>query len=86
MSLTIELPDELAAALTDDAARAGMSLPDYATHLLTAARPIAPPARSPAELVAYWCAEGLIGDRPDIPENVPEYARQLREQAERRGR
>ncbi|HVL13377.1 MAG TPA: hypothetical protein VM529_12490 [Gemmata sp.] len=83
MPLTVELPDELAEALTDEASRAGMSLPDYAIHLLTTARP-AVAVRTGAELVAFWQAEGLVGTRPELPDS-PELARQLRDEAQRRG-
>lgn len=40
--------------------------------------------RSGADLVAFWRAEGLIGSRPDITDSQT-HARQLREQAQRRG-
>lgn len=83
MPLTVELPDDLAAELADEAARAGMSLPDYAIHLLTS-RPPAGVVRTGADLVAFWQAEGLVGTRPEITDS-PAHARQLREQAQRRG-
>jgi hypothetical protein len=84
MPLTVELPDDLAAALTDEAARLGLSLPEYAARLLAAARPAAHPPKTGRDLVAYWRAEGLIGTRPDITDS-PAHARQLREEAQRRG-
>ncbi len=84
MPQTVELPDDLAAALTDEAARLGMSLPDYAIQLLTSARPSSASVRNGSALVAFWQAEGLIGTRPDITDSQA-HARQLREQAQRRG-
>ena len=83
MPQTLELPDDLADALTDEAAGAGMSLPDYAVRLLTAAR-LSASAGGGAGLVAYWRAEGLVGSRPEIDDGQA-HARHLREQAERRG-
>ncbi len=84
MPLTVELPDDLAGALSDEAQRLGMSLPDYAVSLLTAARPATASVRTGADLVALWRSEGLIGTRSDIADPSA-HARQLREQAQRRG-
>lgn len=84
MPLTVDLPDELTDALTDEATRLGLSLPDYAARLLASARPDVGVVRTGAELVAYWQSEGLVGTRPDITDSSA-YARQLREQAQRRG-
>jgi hypothetical protein len=84
MPQTIELPDDLAAALTDEASRLGLSLPDYAVRLLTSARPSVPSVHSGADLVSFWRAEGLVGSRPDIADSQSE-ARRLRDQAQRRG-
>ena len=84
MPHTLELPDELADALTGEAAKAGLSLADYAVRLLASVHPPAETVRTGADLVAYWQAEGVIGSRPDITDSQ-EYARQLRDQAQRRG-
>ena len=84
MPQTVELPDVLADALTDEASRLGLSLPDYAVRLLTSARPLAVSVRSGADLVAFWRAEGVVGSRPDIADS-PSEARRLRDQAQRRG-
>jgi hypothetical protein len=84
MPRTVELPDDLVDALTDEAARLGLSLPDYAVRLLTTARPSGAPLRTGADLVAFWRAEGLVGSRPDIADSQAE-ARRLRDQAQRRG-
>ena len=83
MSVTLELPADLAATLTDEAARRGLSLPDYAVQLLAQRRPAS--VRTGADLVAYWQAEGLIGTRPDIADSSS-HSRTLREQAQRRVR
>jgi hypothetical protein len=84
MPQTVELPDDLADALTDEASRLGLSLPDYAVCLLTSARPPAASIRSGADLVAFWRAEGVVSSRPDIPDS-PSEARRLRDQSQRRG-
>ena len=84
MPQTVELPDDLADALADEAARLGLSLPDYAVRLLTAARPPVAPIHTGADLVAFWRAEGLAGSRSDIADSRAE-ARRLRYQAQRRG-
>ncbi len=84
MPQTVELPDDLADALTDEASRLGLSLPDYAVRLLTLARQSAIPVRNGGDLVAFWRAEGLTGGRQDIGDSQTE-ARRLREKAQRRG-
>lgn len=84
MGLTLDLPAALAAELADEAARLGLSLPDYAVRLLTTARPTAAPIGTGAELVAYWRGEGVVGYRSDIADSQA-HARTFREQAQRRG-
>jgi hypothetical protein len=84
MPQTVELPDDLANALTDEASRLGLSLPDYAVRLLTAARPSTVSVSCGADLVAFWRAEGLVGSRPDIADSQSE-ARRVRHQAQNRG-
>jgi hypothetical protein len=84
MPQTVELPDDLADALTDEASRLGLSLSGYAVRLLASARPLAASVRSGADLVAFWQAEGVVGSRPDIADSQSE-ARRLRDQAQRRG-
>ena len=83
MPQTIELPDDLADALSDEASRLGMSLPDYAVRLLVSSRPSPTSVQSGADLVAFWHAEGSVGCRPDIADSQSR-ARELREQAQRR--
>lgn len=80
MGLTLDLPADLAADLTDEAARQGLSLPEYAVRVLTA-RPAVGSISSGADLVAYWKAEGLIGTRPDITDSQT-HARALRDAAQ----
>jgi hypothetical protein len=82
MSRTIDLPDDLADALAGEASRLGLSLPEYAAGLLAAARPLPTSIQNGSDLVAFWRAEGLVGSRPDLADD-PDYARQLREQAQR---
>lgn len=84
MPRTVELPDDLADALTTEASRLGLSLPAYAVRLLASARPSVASVHNGADLVAFWRAEGLVGSRPDIADSQAE-ARRLREQAQRRG-
>jgi len=84
MPQTVELPEDLADALTNEASRLGLSLRDYAIRLLTSARSSASSVRSGADLVAFWQAEGVVGNRPDIVDSQSE-ARCLRDQAHRRG-
>lgn len=85
MSLILDLPAELEAELTGEAARLGLSLPEYVQRLLAGGRALRPAPRNGAELLAYWQAEGLIGTRPEIADPSAQ-ARSLREQAQRRPR
>jgi hypothetical protein len=85
MSLVLELPPDLAAELTAEAARLGLSLSEYVLRLLAAGRGPNPGPRTGAELLSYWQAEGLVGTRPEITD-APSHARALREQAQRRAR
>lgn len=82
MPRTVELLDDLADALTDEASRLGLSLSDYAVCLLTSARLTAAPIHTGADLVAFWRAESLTGSRTDIADSQAE-ARRIREQAAR---
>ena len=81
MNRVLELPPELEADLAAEAARQGLTLPEYAVRLLTARRRSHP--RTGSELLAYWQGEGLVGTRTDITD-APAHARTLREQAQRR--
>lgn len=83
MSLVLDLPDGLEAELAAEAARAGLSLSQYAVRLLVSGRGIQLSLRSGKELLDYWRDEGLVGTRPDVSD-APSHARAIREQAERR--
>ena len=78
MTLTMELTEEQEKRLAAQAN--GKSLEQFAKEILAevAERPM-----TGAELVAYWEREGLVGIFKDAPDS-PEFARQLRESAERR--
>jgi hypothetical protein len=82
MTLTLELPGELEADLSAEAARLGLSLPEYVLRFLSAGRLVTPAPRNGAELVAYWEREGLLGTRPEIADSA-QHARDLRARAER---
>ncbi len=64
MAITLDLPDELEAALSDEADRLNLPLGEYIVRLLMTAQPQQTMPRTGAELVAYWQREGLIGTRP----------------------
>ena len=97
MTLTIELTSEQQQRLEAEAAGQGMAFDDYALALLTHRIPAGakalegdgmvelpiPGSMSGAEMLAYWEREGVLQIRPDLPDS-PTYARQLREQAQRR--
>ncbi len=85
MSLTIELPSDLEAELTEEAARLRLPLSEYVVRALAFGRPPNPMPQNGAELVAYWESRGLIGSRPDITD-PDEYARAMREKANARER
>jgi len=85
MNLVLEIPPELEAELTAEAARLGLPLPDYVLRLLAGSRTTRSAPRTGAELLAYWQGEGLVGTRPEITDS-PAHARALREQAQRRAR
>jgi len=64
MGITLDLPDELKAALSDEADRLNLPLSEYILRLLTTARPRHTMPVTGAELVAYWQREGLsVRDR-----------------------
>lgn len=84
MPYNLSLPDDLAGTLGNEASRLGMSLPDYALRVLSSVSQPTASIKTGAELVAYWKSAGVIGSRPDITDSQT-YARELREQAQRRG-
>lgn len=88
MTITLELPPETEAKLTAEAVQNATPVDKYALNLIQEGL-MADPAnfKTGAEVVAYWMKHGLIGiwaDREDIGDSV-EYARKLRQQAEKRG-
>ncbi len=85
MSIILDLPQELEKQLSAEAARLGLPLTEYALRVLSSGRTVGNAPRTGAELVDYWCQEGLIGTRPDIVDSQ-EYARQIRKKAEQRAR
>lgn len=90
MTHTLELSPEIKDRLRLLAEKRGVETSDCALSLLKEALEETPEEEEPmptngAELVAYWWRHGLIGvwaDRADIGDSV-EYARTLREQAQR---
>lgn len=85
MSLVLDLPAELQDQLTQDAARLGLPLAEYALRLLSVNRMAGSPPRTGAELLAYWEAADVIGGRCDISD-PQSHARNLRQEVERRQR
>ena len=84
MTLMLELPIDVEADLTAEAARHGLPLQDYVIRLLSTAVQ-GPMATTGAELVEYWRREGLVGTRMDITDSQ-QHARTLRESVERRNK
>ena len=85
MTLTLDLPMELASELSAEAERLGLPLSEYAQRLLAAGRAPGASPKTGAELLAYWRREEVIGSRPEITDSQ-EHARALRRQAEERSR
>lgn len=85
MTITLELPQELERELSNEAARQGVPLAEYALRLLATGRPIREMPATGAELVSYWQSEGLMDGREDVADSQA-HARHLREQAEYRTR
>jgi len=83
MTLTLDLPSKLVEELAAEAARAGLSVSEYAARVLSKDRNLRAVPRTGADLVAYWQQEGLVGTRQDITDSQA-YARELRSEAERR--
>ena len=88
MTITLNLPRELEEEMSQEAARLGLPLAEYALRLLSSSRSPHTPGDAPlsgAELVEYWNREGIIGSRRDIEDPVA-FARGLREQNQDRTR
>ncbi|HEU0051754.1 MAG TPA: hypothetical protein VFQ39_01210 [Longimicrobium sp.] len=78
MTLTLDLPSELERKLVAEAEKMGLPLDEYALRLL-ASRATGATARTGAEAVAFWKAEGVIGALPDVADPSA-HARRLRQQ------
>jgi hypothetical protein len=85
MTITLELPQQLERELSGEAAKLGLSLSEYALHLLSGRTFARVTPKTGSELVAYWQAAGLVGTRTDITDS-PKHARTIRAEAERRTR
>jgi hypothetical protein len=87
VTITLNLPSQLEEELSQEAARLGMPLAEYALRVLASSRT---PQSSDvpltgADLVDYWTREGVIGSRRDIEDPVA-FARELRERSQNRTR
>ena len=85
MSLTLTLPPQVEQELHTEAIQLGLTLEDYAVHLLTGRPLLSGTPQTGAELVAYWKREGVIGGRSDIADSLS-YARKLRARSQQRHR
>ncbi|MGE0128817.1 MAG: hypothetical protein AB7U82_12120 [Blastocatellales bacterium] len=85
MSITFEVPSELALELEAEARRYGLSVATYILQIIADRQTAKNLPRTGAELIAYWEREQLIGSRSDIADSQA-YARQLRSEAESRHR
>lgn len=83
MALTIDLTPEQEKLLEAAAKEAGIGVGDYVRELIL--EHIIPQPRTGAEMLDYMDSLGITGTFADRPDN-PEYARQLRAQAEQRER
>lgn len=86
MTITLNLPRELEEELSQEAARLGLPLAEYALRVLASSRTLPASGDEPltgAELVEYWTREGIIGSRRDIEDPVA-FARELRERNQNR--
>lgn len=87
MTYTLQLPPDTEARAQEKADMEGVAVEDYLLSIIKEALP-APKPRTGAELVVLLEKEGILGmwaDRTDIGDSV-EYARNLRREAETRGR
>jgi hypothetical protein len=83
ITVSLDLPPKLVDELSDEAARRGPSLSEYALQILSTGREERIPLKTGADLVAFWRSEGLVGTRPEI-EDSQALAREIRGAAERR--
>jgi hypothetical protein len=86
MKIVLELPANLEAELSAEAAELGLPVAEHALQILAGRRALTDfNIKTGADLVAYWQRHNLIGTRPDITDSQA-YARALREQAQKRTR
>jgi hypothetical protein len=85
VTITLDLPQALEQDLSAEAARLGLSLPEYAIRILAATTAAKDLPRTGAELVAYWQRERLVGCRSDITDSQ-QHARAIREAAQHRAK
>ncbi len=85
MSITLEVPSELATVLEAEARKFGLSVTAYILQIIADRHTAKNLPQTGAELVAYWEREQLVGSRPDITDSQA-YARQMRSEAESRAR
>jgi hypothetical protein len=88
VTITLNLPSELEEELSQEAARLGLPLSEYAVRVLAGSRASQIGGNAPLtgpELVEYWNREGVIGSRRDIEDPVA-FARELRERNQNRTR
>ena len=89
MTITLNVPIDMEMRLEEEAAKCEQPVEDYALSLIERNLPkpsSVPELKTGADVVAYWKANGLIGDwadHEDIGDSV-EYARELRRQAQTR--
>jgi len=88
MTITLDLPSELEEEMSQEAARLGLPLAEYALRVLVSNRIPQSAGDAPLtgeELVEFWSREGVIGSRRDIDDPVA-FARELRERNQNRMR
>jgi hypothetical protein len=84
MTLTLELTPEEEASLHARAARAGLDEAAYLRSLIAGKRPARKGQNTPAEMVAFWLANGLLTGYGDPDKDSTEVARELREKFSQR--
>ena len=82
MSLIIDFAPDVEKELQSEAAQEGVKTEDYVKRLVMERPPKKP--MTGAEAIAYWEREDALGTFDDRPEDSPELARKLREEAETR--
>ncbi|WP_448574041.1 hypothetical protein [Trichothermofontia sp.] len=83
MTITLEIPSDLEHELANEASQLKLPLTEYILRVLSFRHLLQNPPKTGVELVTYWESIGVVGYRPDI-NNSQEYARKLRDQADKR--